>query len=120
MPQVYFNFRRKSTAGWTVWMIWLDITGGSFSMLQMLTIAYNYDDWRTLLGNLPKFGLGLASVIYDIIFLSQHYICYRHHSAKTLQSSSEKCSSIKTLSDSLSNIDSTAIIVQTKPSNTDN
>lgn len=42
MPQVYFNFRRKSTAGWTIWMIWLDITGGSFSMLQMLTIAYNY------------------------------------------------------------------------------
>lgn len=42
LPQVVFNFRRKSTAGWSIYMIYLDITGGTMSMLQMLTIAYNY------------------------------------------------------------------------------
>ena len=42
LPQLIFNFRRKSTAGWSIYMIYLDITGGSMSMLQMLTIAYNY------------------------------------------------------------------------------
>ncbi|XP_027206053.1 cystinosin homolog [Dermatophagoides pteronyssinus] len=123
MPQVYFNFRRKSTAGWTIWMIWLDITGGSFSMLQMLTIAYNYDDWRTLLGNLPKFGLGLASVLYDLIFLFQHYILYRNSTTELSSPSSssiEKCPSIKastiSLQNSPCNFDSTTILVQAKPS----
>ncbi|XP_046915529.2 cystinosin homolog [Dermatophagoides farinae] len=124
LPQVYFNFRRKSTAGWTIWMIWLDITGGSFSMLQMLTIAYNYDDWRTLLGNLPKFGLGLASVVYDLIFLIQHYILYRNSTPSSSDSSLEKCSNIKTSTPTLNsnlcnndNDDSTAIIViESKPS----
>lgn len=42
MPQVWFNFRRKSTKGWTIIMVLLDITGGSLSMFQMLTIAFNY------------------------------------------------------------------------------
>lgn len=76
LPQVYFNFVRKSTAGWTIWMIYLDIVGGSMSMLQMLTIAYNYNDWTTLLGNLPKLGLSFASIFYDIIFLLQEFVFY--------------------------------------------
>lgn len=42
MPQVWFNFRRKSTKGWTIVMVLFDIAGGSLSMLQMLTIAFNY------------------------------------------------------------------------------
>lgn len=42
LPQMIFNIRRKSTAGWSIYMIYLDIVGGSTSMLQMLTIAYNY------------------------------------------------------------------------------
>lgn len=42
MPQVYFNYKRKSTVGWSIWMVYLDICGGSLSMFQMLTIAYNY------------------------------------------------------------------------------
>ena len=42
LPQMIFNIRRKSTAGWSIYMIYLDIVGGSTSMMQMLTIAYNY------------------------------------------------------------------------------
>lgn len=33
MPQAYWNFKRKSTKGWSIFNIFLDFTGGSFSML---------------------------------------------------------------------------------------
>lgn len=36
------------------------------------------DDWKTLLGNLPKLGLSLACIFYDIIFLMQEFVFYRH------------------------------------------
>lgn len=42
LPQVIYNFKRKSTRGWSVYMIYCDITGGTFGLLQMLTIAFNY------------------------------------------------------------------------------
>lgn len=29
-----------------------------------------------MIGNLPKFGLALASVFYDIIFFIQHFVLY--------------------------------------------
>ena len=36
MPQAFFNFQRQSTEGWSIGNVLLDLTGGSFSMLQML------------------------------------------------------------------------------------
>ena len=38
------NFRRKSTEGWSIGSILLDFTGGSFSLLQMFMLAYNYSE----------------------------------------------------------------------------
>ena len=35
MPQVVLNFRRKSTVGWSIWNILLDLTGGVLSDLQV-------------------------------------------------------------------------------------
>ena len=32
-PQVYLNFKRKSTVGWNIYNILLDLTGGTFSLL---------------------------------------------------------------------------------------
>ena len=40
-------------------------------------IAYNYDDWRTFLGDFTKFGLAALSILYDVIFIIQHYCLYR-------------------------------------------
>lgn len=76
----------------------LDFTGGILSMLQMLLNAYNYgksfyrfllhltpmvlflfsDDWASIFGDPTKFGLGLFSVVFDVFFMVQHYILYRH------------------------------------------
>lgn len=101
------NYRRKSTLGWSIGNVLLDFTGGTLSMLQMILNAYNHgnisiihkmdafcvceilpklttnftctisDDWESIFGDPTKFGLGLFSVMFDILFLLQHYIFYR-------------------------------------------
>ncbi|XP_064605192.1 cystinosin-like [Liolophura sinensis] len=78
VPQAWMNYRRKSTVGWSIGNVLLDFTGGSLSMLQMFLLAYNNDDWGSLFGNPTKFGLGLFSVLFDLLFITQHYILYRH------------------------------------------
>lgn len=35
------------------------------------------DQWNSIFGDLTKFGLGLFSILFDMLFLTQHYILYR-------------------------------------------
>ncbi|XP_031640201.1 cystinosin homolog isoform X2 [Contarinia nasturtii] len=77
LPQAYMNYQRKSTIGWSIGNVLLDFTGGTLSMLQMMLNAHNYDDWVSIFGDPTKFGLGLFSVMFDILFLLQHYVFYR-------------------------------------------
>ena len=35
------------------------------------------DDWGSVFGDPTKFGLGLFSVLFDILFILQHYVFYR-------------------------------------------
>ncbi|KAJ8912916.1 hypothetical protein NQ315_017246 [Exocentrus adspersus] len=78
IPQAYMNYKRKSTVGWSIGNIFLDFTGGLLSMLQMIINAWNYSDWVSIFGDPTKFGLGLFSVAFDIFFIVQHYILYKH------------------------------------------
>ncbi|XP_046909717.2 cystinosin [Dermatophagoides farinae] len=78
IPQAWYNYCRKSTIGWSIGNIFLDFTGGSLSMCQMFLLAYNYDDWATIFNNFTKFGLGFISILFDVLFLLQHYVFYRH------------------------------------------
>ncbi|XP_078054114.1 cystinosin-like [Mustelus asterias] len=77
VPQAYMNYQRKSTVGWSIWNALLDITGGIFSLLQMFLQSYNNDEEMLIFGDPTKFGLGLISMLFDILFLVQHYILYR-------------------------------------------
>lgn len=77
VPQAYMNFKRKSTEGWSIGNVLLDFTGGSFSLLQMFLLAYNSDDWSSIFGDPTKFGLGFFSILFDILFIIQHYVLYR-------------------------------------------
>ncbi len=36
------------------------------------------DDWESIFGDPTKFGLGLFSVCFDILFMFQHYVVFRH------------------------------------------
>ena len=35
-PQVYLNYKNKSTVGWSISNVLLDFTGGVFSLLQLI------------------------------------------------------------------------------------
>lgn len=76
-PQAYMNFHRKSTEGWSIGNVLLDFTGGVFSLLQMFLQSYNNDEWELIFGDPTKFGLGLFSILFDIVFIIQHYCLYR-------------------------------------------
>merc|ERR1719427_2152009 len=91
IPQAYMNYRRKSTVGWSIGNILLDFTGGALSILQMILISYNNDDWSSIFGDPTKFGLGFFSVVFDVFFMLQHYIFYRGNLPhETLAGSSEE------------------------------
>ncbi|XP_074830759.1 cystinosin isoform X4 [Natator depressus] len=75
--EAYMNFRRKSTEGWSIGNVLLDFTGGSFSLLQMFLQSYNNDEWKLIFGDPTKFGLGLFSITFDVVFIIQHYCLYR-------------------------------------------
>jgi len=93
IPQAYYNYQRKSTVGWSIGNILFDLTGGFFSLLQICLINFNYDDWGNIKGNLTKFGLGLLSMSFDFLFITQHYVLYRNREDHKRVQSSESSES---------------------------
>uniref|UniRef100_A0A0N5A388 Cystinosin homolog n=1 Tax=Parastrongyloides trichosuri TaxID=131310 RepID=A0A0N5A388_PARTI len=77
-PQVLLNYRRKSTIGWSIGNVLLDFTGGFMDIVQMILQGSNTNDWSGFYGNPVKFGLGLVSMIFDVVFIIQHYCLYKH------------------------------------------
>ena len=78
VPQVYLNWSRKSTAGWSFENVLLDFTGGLLSFLQIPVDYYATGSKPKLDSNLnvAKFLLGFITVSFDIIFIVQHYCLY--------------------------------------------
>ncbi|GMS84896.1 hypothetical protein PENTCL1PPCAC_7071, partial [Pristionchus entomophagus] len=76
-PQAIMNFRRKSTVGWSIGNILLDFTGGSLDLLQVALQGFNVANFSNVIGNPVKFGLGFVSIVFDIVFMIQHYVLYR-------------------------------------------
>eukprot|EP01006_Ploeotia_vitrea_P008320 TRINITY_DN19649_c0_g1_i1.p1 TRINITY_DN19649_c0_g1~~TRINITY_DN19649_c0_g1_i1.p1 ORF type:complete len:332 (+),score=163.26 TRINITY_DN19649_c0_g1_i1:26-997(+) len=77
-PQAYMNYKRQSTVGWSIGNVLLDITGGTFSFTQQLLNAYNQRDWGVFTSDVPKLLLAVESVLFDLLFIFQHYVLYRH------------------------------------------
>ena len=55
-PQVYLNYRRKSTEGFVIYSIMLDFTGGIMSLTQLILDAVTQDDWSGIIGNPVNFA----------------------------------------------------------------
>jgi len=84
-PQVYLNWRRKSTVGWSIVNILLDITGGTLSFFQNFLDAWNQEDASILTGNIPKLTLSLVTIFFDLVFITQHYILYTDRTDTTVR-----------------------------------
>ncbi|XP_071521188.1 cystinosin homolog [Panulirus ornatus] len=109
IPQAYYNYRRKSTSGWSIGNIFLDFTGGTLSIVQMFVLAVNYNDWGSIFGDPTKFGLGLFSIIFDIFFMIQHYILYRGNEGYQRNLNSPQPTHSSSLTDSIASVDYGAV-----------
>ncbi|KAM7268842.1 hypothetical protein ACFE04_011008 [Oxalis oulophora] len=76
IPQAVMNFMRKSTDGFSIGNILLDFTGGVANYMQMATQSIDQHSWVNFYGNPGKFMLSLISIIFDILFMCQHYVIY--------------------------------------------
>jgi cystinosin len=89
MPQAYFNYKRKSTEGWSIYNILLDFTGGTFSFAQNIidTIRGQKiiidDPTQSHALNIAKYALSIISIVFDILFITQHYCLYRHNNSNS-------------------------------------
>ncbi len=77
IPQVYMNYLRKSTTGWSIINVMLDFAGGVFSIMQILLDCWITGHWSGITGFLIKLALGVVTLFFDTIFLLQHYVWFR-------------------------------------------
>ncbi len=90
MPQAYLNYSLKSTRGWAIGTSLFDLLGGVFSTGQMFLIAWDHNDWGSLLGNIAKLGLGTISIFFDIVFIVQHFCLYTDNDCDIKNSTEEE------------------------------
>ncbi|GAB9466723.1 Lysosomal cystine transporter [Globisporangium polare] len=76
IPQIVLNYQRKSTIGWTIWNVLLDIAGGLLSIGQQVLDSAATHDWTAITGDPVKFSLGFVSIVVDVVFILQHYVWY--------------------------------------------
>ncbi|KAF2709784.1 L-cystine transporter-like protein [Pleomassaria siparia CBS 279.74] len=77
IPQVHVNYKRKSTLGWSIYPMLLDFSGAIFSTGQLIIDSSLQGSWQGITANPVKFGLGNITIVFDVIFICQHYILYR-------------------------------------------
>lgn len=76
IPQVYLNYLRKSTTGWSIINVMLDFAGGVFSIMQLLLDSWISGNWSGIMGFMIKLALGVVTLVFDTIFLLQHYLWF--------------------------------------------
>lgn len=76
IPQVLMNFRRQSTDGFSIGNILLDLAGGVTNYVQMVIQSIDQNSWVNFYGDMGKVLLSLVTVVFDFIFISQHFILY--------------------------------------------
>ncbi|MFS7970400.1 putative lysosomal cystine transporter [Helianthus anomalus] len=76
IPQAVMNFQRKSTVGFSIGNILLDLGGGLANYGQMAVQSIDQNSWVNFYGNIGKTLLSLVSIFFDLMFILQHYVLY--------------------------------------------
>ena len=78
VPQVYLNCIRRTTLSWSTTNVFLDLTGGLLSFLQIIIDYIDKGKSTQFSSNLntAKFLLGIVTVVFDIIFLFQRFVLF--------------------------------------------
>ena len=74
LPQIYFNFRRKTTKGFSMDAMVLDFFGGLFLTAQQIVDCMDEGNMSPITGNLVKVLLGVFSMINNLILILQKLI----------------------------------------------
>ena len=70
-PAAYWNCKRKSTKGWSIFNIVMDVIGGIFSLISG---SLSTDNGL----NIIKLALAIMTIAYDLLFIFQHYVLFRN------------------------------------------
>jgi cystinosin len=73
IPQLLWNRTRRCTFGWSIFSVLMDLTGGIFSVLETVLETLVVEHFRI---NITKLILGSLTIVYDLLFVYQHYVLY--------------------------------------------
>ncbi|KAJ8639549.1 hypothetical protein MRB53_016243 [Persea americana] len=76
IPQAFMNFKRKSTEGWSIYYVSLELLGGVTNFAQMWVQSIDQGSFVNFYGNIGKTLLSLVAVFFDLLFIFQHYVLY--------------------------------------------
>ncbi|KAG6490649.1 cystinosin homolog [Zingiber officinale] len=76
IPQAFMNFQRKSTVGWSIGNILLDLVGGVLIFAQLGIQSIDQKTLVNFYGNIGKTLLSVEVVLFDVLFILQHYVFY--------------------------------------------
>uniref|UniRef100_A0A060SZW5 ARAD1C07480p n=1 Tax=Blastobotrys adeninivorans TaxID=409370 RepID=A0A060SZW5_BLAAD len=76
IPQIAHNHQRRTTKGWSMSSVHLDIAGGVLSLLQLVLDGYMRHDIKGIFNNSVKLALSLVTMLFNCIFMFQHYVLY--------------------------------------------
>lgn len=77
IPQAWMNWVRRSTSGWSIVNVLLDFSGGIFSMAQLFLDAMLTGHLDGIMGFMTKWCLAIISILFDTIFILQHYLWFK-------------------------------------------
>lgn len=75
-PQAMKNYKRKSTLGWNIMTTLIELFAWILSNLQVVLEILNTCEYENL--NVPKICLGFVTILFDLVFVIQHYALYRY------------------------------------------
>ena len=90
VPQAVLNCRRRSTRGWSVLNVLLDLLGGALSLGQQLLTCWYARSLAPITANPVKLGLALTSMAMDLVFVLQHYALYPESRKKSRRAAAGK------------------------------
>ncbi|GBG67483.1 hypothetical protein CBR_g618 [Chara braunii] len=76
IPQAWMNYKRRSTVGWSIGNILLDLTGAVSGLAQMFLQSIDQKSFKNFAGNAGKLGLTGETIMFDLLFVVQHYYLY--------------------------------------------
>ncbi|KAI3713259.1 hypothetical protein L1987_71833 [Smallanthus sonchifolius] len=76
IPQAIMNSKWKSTIGFRMDNILLDLLGGLTNYGQMAVQSIDQHSWVNFYGNIGKTLLSLVSIFFDFLFIVQHFLLY--------------------------------------------